>query len=414
MKKITFQILLLLITVSIYGQGRIVFNNNSYINIENNAFLVIDNPNPNAISLLGSGGNIISEGENNVIKWNIGLTTGSYLIPWTTLSGVKIPFSMNKNNSGVGSGNVIFATYETATDMNTPWPSTVTHMSNNLISPVDNSLSVVDRFWRVNANNYTTKPSISMTFNYDPSPNEIGGMNTLIEDNLRAQRWNTDVGDWESLLFGINDAANDRVSNVNIGPSDFYDFWILVDKTVPLPVTLLDFEANCELNKIVINWSTQTEINNDFFVLEKSYDALDFFELETVQGSGSSNVNNYYSVVDQNISTEIVYYRLKQVDFNGAITYHKIITTKCNKDEFTINGINIRDNELNFNIITSKDEQIIIYFYDYTGKIISKKNRFLTDGINRIKLSNLQLSTSVYMLSIVGKQNSYSTKLFVK
>jgi len=117
--------------------------------------------------------------------------------------------------------------------MNTPWPTGVTHMDNDLIAPVDNSLTVVDRFWRVNANNYTTKPTVSMTFGYDASANEIGGTNTLIEANLEAQRWNTGAGDWEALLFGTNDAGNDRVTSVTVADADFFDWWILVDKTIP-------------------------------------------------------------------------------------------------------------------------------------------------------------------------------------
>jgi hypothetical protein len=298
--------------------------------------------------------------------------------------------------------------------MNTPWPSTVTHMNNNLIAPVYDSLSDVDRFWRVNANNYTTNQTVSMTFNYDASANEIRGTNILIEENLETQRWNTAVGDWEALLFGISDAANDWVTNVNIGPTDFYDFWILIDKTVPLPVTLLTFEANRESNMVTINWGTQTEINSDYFVVEKSYDAIIFFDLETIQGYGNSNISNFYSEVDHNPSTELVYYRLKQVDFDGAINYHKNVVSRCNKEYFTISRLQVKYNELSLNFITSEDEPIVICFYDYTGEIITQKNHFVSDGVNRIQLSNFELSAEVYMLSIIGKQNNYATNLFLR
>jgi hypothetical protein len=405
-----FLIILTFSSLLLFSQARVVINNNGFIVIDNSAYLVIDNNNANALTTTGTGGNIRSEDENDAVKWNIGATTGTYTIPWTTNSNVKIPFSMNKTNAGAGAGNVIFATYETATDMNTPWPSTVTHMDNDLIAPVDNSLTVVDRFWRVNANGYTTKPTVSMTFNYDASANEIGGTNTLVEANLEAQRWNTGVGDWEALLFGTNDAANDRVTNVNIGPADFFDFWILVDKTVPLPVTLISFDVECVEEHAVVNWTTSTEVNNDYFVVEKSYDGNVYFELTTVQGQGNSNVVNSYSVIDDDVN-KTTYYRLKQVDFNGTTTYFDVVAAKCKVNGFEASQFVFGENQFSFNVNISKNEIVDVVLYDVRGRIVSNKKFNLETGDNKINLNNLILSRGMYLLSVNGEQNVYSTKL---
>jgi hypothetical protein len=395
----------------LFSQARVVINNNGFIVIDNSAYLVVDNSNANALTTAGTGGNIRSEDENDAIKWNIGAATGTYTIPWTTNSNIKIPFSMNKTNAGTGAGNVIFATYETATDMNTPWPSTVTHMDNDLIAPVDNSLTVVDRFWRVNANGYTTKPTVSMTFSYDGvTANEIGGSNTLVEANLEAQRWNTGVGDWEALLFGTNDAANDRVTNVNITAADFFDFWILVDRTIPLPVTLLSFNAECKEDAAIINWQTSTEINNDYFVVEKSYDGIVYFELETVVGAGNSNETNSYSVLDKEVN-KTTYYRLKQVDFNGTTTYFEVVATNCRANEFEVNQFVFGENQFSFNVITAINETVNVILYDVRGRVVSNKKFNLENGSNNLKLNNLSLSRGMYLLSINGEQNVYSTKL---
>jgi hypothetical protein len=317
---------------------------------------------------------------------------------------------MNKTNAGSGSGNVIFATYETATDMNTPWPSTVTHMDNDLIAPVDNSLTVVDRFWRVNANGYTTKPTVSMTFNYDASANEIGGTNTLVEANLEAQRWNTGVGDWEALLFGTNDAGNDRVINVNVADADFFDFWILVDKTVPLPVTLMSFDVECTEDNALINWSTSVEVNNDYFVVEKSYDGNVYFELTTVQGQGNSNVVNSYSAIDDDVN-KTTYYRLKQVDFNGKTTFFDVVAANCKTNGFEVNQFVFGENQFSFNVNTSENEIVDVLLYDVRGRIVSSKRFNLENGNNKLTLNNLSLSRGMYLLSVNGEQNVYSTKL---
>jgi hypothetical protein len=347
----------------------------------------------------------------DVIKWNIGLTTGSYTLPWTTLSGVKIPFTMNKTNSGVGSGHVLFSTYETATDMNDPYPTTVTNMNSGA---ANNALFVADRFWHVNALSYTVKPDVVLSIAYDPAANEIGGMNTITETNLLAQRFNPNIGSWEYLVFGTNDAMNDRVINITVPSADFHENWILVDNTMLLPVTLANFEANCSDNEIEIRWSTLSETNNDYFVVEKSFDAVNFNDLQTTPGAGNSSDENNYVVYDYDPTDRIIYYRLKQVDYDGTTEYHDITSASCKANSFEVNQILFDDNTLTFNITAPKQEDIHIYLYDYTGKVVARENYFVDKGVNKVNLNNLPISTGIYMLSIVGTQNTYATKLYME
>ena len=179
----------------------------------------------------------------------------------------------------------------------------------------------------------------------------------------------------------------------------------------PLPVELVSFNASCKSNAVNIDWSTQTEINNDYFVVEKSYDAVNFFELTIVQGAGNSSVINYYSAIDSDPASGVSYYRLKQVDFNGDVEYHQLISTSCSSDGFVVDQLTLKDNALGFNVKTTLDEDLTIYFYDYRGRVISNKVEQIQSGNNFITLRNLELSTGMYMLSVVGKHSTYATKL---
>ena len=401
------------------GQARVVLNNNGYIVIDNSAFVVLENSNPNAITTLGSGGNIVSEDETDVIKWEIGATIGTYVIPWTTRpvsqggNGTKIPLSINKGTTGTGAtSEFILSTWETATDFNIPIPSAVNNMNFNA---VDKSLYVADRFWHIDALSYTVKPDVVLSIGYDPAANEIGLANTIVEANLLAQRFNTTLAHWESyLLFGTNNAPADRVDNIFVSAADFFEDWIIVDQTNPLPVELTNFEVNCVGSEVEIEWTTQTEVNNVHFVVEKSYDAVNFFELTVVQGAGTSNVANFYSVIDENPTSGVTYYRLKQVDFNSAINYHEIASASCNVNGFVVDHLVLNNNLLSFDIAATEGEELTIFFYDYRGRVISNKSQRIIAGNNTIKLNNLNLSTGIYMLSIVGEQNSYSAKLMNK
>lgn len=416
-------ILFVLITNFAYSQARVVINNNGFIVIDNAAFVVLDNGAANALATAGTGGHIISEAEVDVIKWNVGTATGVHTIPWATsvaTGNVKMPLSINVTGAGVGAGNILLSTYETTTDMNTPWQSGITNMCSSTTN-VDGSLLVVDRFWQINANGYGTKPGVTMSIGYNPAANELAGTNTLIESNLEAQRFNpgfaaggpcyVGAGSWETLLFGTNNAAGDNVNNIVVSPADFFKDWILTDRLAPLPVELLRFEVECDGAEALIEWTTLSEINNDYFVVEKSYNAIDFFELTQIQGAGNSNVPINYSALDPDPSSDITYYRLKQVDFNGTTEYHKIASTTCSPKGFTVDQLVLNNNTLGFNITAAYAEDVNVYFYDYRGRIVSSIQKHIGAGNNAIKISNLEISTGIYMLSIIGEKNTFSTKL---
>ncbi|MCB0401840.1 MAG: T9SS type A sorting domain-containing protein [Flavobacteriales bacterium] len=411
MKKLVIIAWFFTLATTVFGQARVVINNNGFVVIDNSAFVVLANPNANALSTMGTGGNIVSEAETDVIQWEIGTTTGTYVIPWTTASGTKIPLTIAKTSAGTGAtAEFILSTWETATDFNTPIPSAVNNMNYN---GVDRSLFTADRFWHIDALSYAAKPNVTLTISYDPAANEIGGSNTITETNLLAQRFNTGLNHWESYnLYGTNDAANDRVTNIAITAADFFEDWILVDQTNPLPVKLLDFSADCQQNEVTISWSTATEINNNYFVVEKSYDAINFFELETVQGAGNSSVQQFYSVKDPNPLNGVTYYRLKQVDFDQATTYFNVVATKCSSGGFEVDQILFTENALSFNVINSAEEYITAYLYDYRGRIVSSETIASVDGQVAVSMDDLNLSSGIYMLSLVGEYHTFSTKLF--
>ena len=394
----------------LFAQSRMVINNNAYLVIDNAAYLVIDNPATTALAVAGTGGNIKSEAETDRIKWNIAATTGVYTIPWTTNTGVKIPLSINKTTAGVGAGSFLLSTWETA-DMNTPWPSAVTNMWSSVIPATDGSLEVLDRFWHINALSYGTKPSVTLSFTYDDAANEMIGTNTITETNLQAQRFNTGSANWEAaMLFGVVNAAVNTVSGAAIAPTDFFENWVLVDNASPLPVTLTSFSAECSGKEIKAMWTTQTEINNDYFVLEKSYDGYVFFEVKQVSGAGNSNVSNTYQTIIE-ADNQIVYFRLKQVDFDGTVSYHNIIASNCSNNTFEVTQMVLTSTELSLNIHADMDDNFKIYLYDYRGRLIVDQSQVFSKGLNTIKINNLELSAGIYMLSIVGQYNVYSTKL---
>jgi hypothetical protein len=131
--------------------------------------------------------------------------------------------------------------------------------------------------------------------------------------NLRAGGTGFAVGDIEDLrIMRLNDVVGTAGTNLgttdlpvvvrtglsrdNLG-SDFY-LGSVNKNSSPLPVTLLDFTASVSDGVVHLNWVTATEVNNDYFTVERSRDASNFEAFTTVAGAGNSNQRIFYSASD--------------------------------------------------------------------------------------------------------------------
>ncbi len=100
---------------------------------------------------------------------------------------------------------------------------------------------------------------------------------------------------------------------------------------VALPIKLLYFKAIKNGEHVLVEWATLLELNNDYFVVEKSTDGNNFYKIGELQGSGTtSEVMNYSYLDDSFNAVDIVYYRLKQVDFDGQSEVFNIIALQLN------------------------------------------------------------------------------------
>jgi hypothetical protein len=101
-----------------------------------------------------------------------------------------------------------------------------------------------------------------------------------------------------------------------------------------LPVELLFFTAQVnQQNIVVLNWATASELNNDFYTVERSLDRLSWELVDIVNGSGTTPLRNDYSTKDLRPHSGLSYYRLKQTDFDGAFEYSNIVSVFVNAAE---------------------------------------------------------------------------------
>lgn len=140
-----------------------------------------------------------------------------------------------------------------------------------------------------------------------------GGKNKLYKVNGKspAGRWSGGV-DGDTVV-----TANGLVYRMDNG---YMTYWHL------LPIDLWKFNVSQDNDNLLFAWKTACETNNECFILEYSLDGLSYSTIAQLAGAGNSSRINSYSTVWESVPyTGMLYFRLKQRDFSGHITYSNVI-----------------------------------------------------------------------------------------
>lgn len=193
---------------------------------------------------------------------------------------------------------------------------------------------------------------------------------------------------------------------------------ITLEYTAPLPVTWLSFQGSMVDQAVQLTWATATESNSDYFEVQRSFNGLSFHPLGIVKASGNSNRVVNYSFVDSKLEGNIAYYRLKQVDINGAYNFSDLIAVS--QDDKNAAGIVILStlvsNSLSYSIVIKEQGSYTVEISDGGGKIVSKQQMKLSKGINNVDLNTTDLESGVYYLILKNAEGSefISGNKFVK
>ncbi|OYT10508.1 MAG: hypothetical protein B6I18_08755 [Bacteroidetes bacterium 4572_112] len=181
-----------------------------------------------------------------------------------------------------------------------------------------------------------------------------------------------------------------------------------------LPINLISFSA-IENNEIVnLGWQTATEENNDYFTIERSYDAKDFAEIVQIVGARNSNqiLNYKYNDVNADLS-QTIYYKLKQTDYDGKYTYSNIISVNSKSNVFEMLESYSNNGVMNISINSNTNSTTSIELYDITGSLIYSNKLSIDKGINTFKVDVSNYSMGIYLLRISNEYKTLNTKLFI-
>jgi hypothetical protein len=181
-----------------------------------------------------------------------------------------------------------------------------------------------------------------------------------------------------------------------------------------LPVEMLFFKGRQEKNAVVLEWATATEKNNDHFVVERSQDGKSFEPIGKVRGNQNSNQLHAYSFTDEKAPASVVYYRLKQVDTDGAYDFSNVIVldrSKASKAEPALVYPNPTSENCALLINSTEAETTSYILFDALGKVVSQEVITVNAGQNILPVQTKGLPAGMYFLNLNGKAIQANLKI---
>ncbi len=271
--------------------------------------------------------------------------------------------------------------------------------------PLNDGAQVVDNvadegFWQIDAGDGLTGGTYTCTLQGD------GFSSVLDATRIRILKRPSGGGNWSvSGSHGIGSSPPLKITRIGMtGFSQFALGSLFAEN--PLPIELLDFTAKNNGKLVNLYWSTASEINNDFFTLERSSDAKSFNPINKVKGAGNSDRILNYSLIDANPIKGINYYRLKQTDYNSNFSYSKLIYINFleNSCELNISLLFIQNNSIKVQL-NCVDSKVIIDILDITGKVLLTQINYSSDEMQNITIQLPDLKKGIYLIRVTTEKS---------
>jgi hypothetical protein len=273
-------------------------------------------------------------------------------------------------------------------------------------SPTNNTISV--KTYNPWLNQWKTDAASQFTLNYNMQP--VSNF-TLIGTNTGVTSGTTSSFPYASMLPNTCYQWYVVVSDGNSSVTS--PIWTFSTGSATLPVNLLEFKATLSHEEVETKWITSSELNNDFFTVEKSKDGSHFEELDRVKGAGNSTGNRSYSSVDPNPYTGLSYYRLKQTDFDGSFKYSAIVPVKYNHGKVSATIYpNPTTSGAATILLTGNDHESEITITNLEGQKVYAQRIYSNE--NSIPVSLDHFAKGVYVVSIQSGGEESHQRLVVE
>ncbi|MFL2570398.1 MAG: T9SS type A sorting domain-containing protein [Parvicellaceae bacterium] len=239
------------------------------------------------------------------------------------------------------------------------------------------------------------------------------GSGVDVPADLVVSHYNSAGSEWEKV--GVSPTISGSASSGNIiadqASTSFSPFTLgSGTSNNSLPIALVSFSGECLNEGVEIDFSVASQVNNEYFIIERSVDAFLWGEVGRIAGveGGFSNTQINYKFVDQERLQGLSYYRLKQQDFNGAVKEFSPISVSCNS---IISDVALYPNptsgvvNLEFESLDFVDQNTLLELVDARGVLVKQHALRINKGFNRLTIDCGGLAKGMYFIHVKARQS---------
>jgi hypothetical protein len=261
-------------------------------------------------------------------------------------------------------------------------------------------------FWILDRTNGSSSVSVTLSWNSTSC-----GVTNL--GDLKVARWNGSM--WKDH-GNAGTTGNTSVGTVTSSGaiSSFSPFTLSSSSSEnPLPVNLVHFSASPKDRDVLVEWTTVSESNSDYYIVESSSDAINFNEVARTSGAGNSNITLNYRSIDNSPFPGISYYRLKQVDYDGKFMYSHTEAVNMPtlwESDMVISPnpvVNLVDIRLDPDAFVSPTLEL----RDLQGKLVSSYQIEKVDVQKPFRIDLSELGQGMYFMNVSENGHSLSKRI---
>jgi hypothetical protein len=274
----------------------------------------------------------------------------------------------------------------------------------------DATTKSIDRIWNIKAENTFATP-VDLTLSW-LSANDNG-----LADFTVSQVWkSTNNG---STWFKVGNEVDASGRTITVQATNFSQ-WTVSNDVNPLPVRWLSFEVKRNEKDAHLIWQTATEKNSAYFIVERSTDGTHFEQIAEVKAAGFSNSLQSYNYTDKSVcenvkgSCGIVYYRIKQIDFDGNFDYSVVRNIYFDGNDFTILSAfpNPFNEQVVIQVLSAVESELNVSLIDELGRTVLQQTTTSNKGQTDVLLNNLHtLPAGIYFCRISNGKELLLQKL---
>ncbi len=183
----------------------------------------------------------------------------------------------------------------------------------------------------------------------------------------------------------------------------------------PLPIELAFFKAKANSESVLVEWKTASELNNDYFTVERSQDGRVFTPIERIPGAGNTTETKSYQYEDKKPIDGTSYYRLRQTDYDGTTKSFEPVSVKIEstKEELEIRsfGPNPFSDGITLEVYSPVAGDLTIEIYSLSGNLVHTGSMSAWSGVNTFRISSLDNLTPAMYILVLRKENEKSNQI---